>query len=140
MRASSSSSAKWFCDVVVGAQRQTLDFVFLLASCRENDDCRAGLLCGQPAAYFEPIQAGKRQVQQDQIRFESLAFPERAAAIAGQGHIEAFINQVVAKYSRQRGVVFDDQDSPLHWPDSLLPIGSRISATVPEPGTLSSLT
>ena len=72
---------KWFCDVVVGAERQTLDFVFFLASCRENDDCGAGLLCGQPAAYFESIQAGQRQVQQDKIRFESLALPERAAQL-----------------------------------------------------------
>src|SRR5579883_462957 len=122
-----------FRDVVIRSETQTLDLVVFLAPCREDDDSGTRPVSIQLTAYIEAIDAGQRQVQEDEVWIKSVVFSQCPVPVGCERYIESLVKKVVTEHARQRCIVFDNEDFPLHGRVPFFAIGRRISAIVPLP-------
>jgi hypothetical protein len=100
-------------DVVIGADLQSLQTVVLRDPGGEHDD-RHVRFFPQGARHVETVEAGKPEVEHDQVGAEVGTAParrfERTDAVAGHDHVEAGKPQVIARDCGDLRLVVNDQD------------------------------
>ncbi len=105
-------------DVVVCPEPQALELVLLLHARRQHDDRNAQILAPDPAQ-LESVQARQVDVEHDQVGREGRGGADGEVAVGGAADVEALERQVVGEDPRERGVVFNDQNTLLHLRRSL---------------------
>ena len=101
-------------DVIVGAELEADYFIDGEAARGQHEDGEFEALLAELAADFEAIDAGERNVEQDQI--EGLGGGALDGKLAGGGVIDgvAFGCEPVGQRHRERGLIFHYENSPWH--------------------------
>jgi hypothetical protein len=101
------AGAKWFGDVVIGAQFQALDnVVFLTAHCEEND--RGVRLLPDAPADRKAVKPGHVDVQHDQVGLFLCPSLQGHLAIISQGYLEPFAPQGKGQHIGQHTIIIND--------------------------------
>jgi len=110
--------AEWFCEVVVAAGHEPADPIVVLVPRREEQNRRETIALTEPSADLDAVDAGKHDVEHDQVVPLGRRGLETLQSSADMGHRVAAVTQRRAHHIGDRLVVFDDQESatsgPLH--------------------------
>jgi hypothetical protein len=100
-------------NVIVGAEIQTAQLVGLVTPRRHNQ-YRDTPVAPQRGTQLETARIRQHDVENDQIGRECSCARQRALAVSGPIHVEAFVQKVLAHECREVGIVFDDEHPFLH--------------------------
>ena len=97
-------------DVIVGAEIEAADDVFLLALCGEHEDGHGEFFRADGAADFKAVEAREHDIEDDEVRGAVEGGIEALLAVAGGADLVAEGGEVVLEGAEDGGVVFDDED------------------------------
>src|SRR6266481_8362423 len=105
---------EWLGNVVVSAKFKASNLVGTLTPGTHDNHWYAGGALGDGAADLEAIQARQQQIQQNQVGCERANLAQCLVAARYTFYVEAFIDKIIPNHSRDRRVIFHNENTAFH--------------------------
>ena len=100
---------EWFDHIVIGAELEAGDSVFLVAERGEQDDRHVAGRAGM-AEHFEAVTFGQHQVEEHQVGVGLVELGDCLVAVSGFDDGEAVVFEVLGQHFADHGFIVDDED------------------------------